>query len=186
MTKKRTGGVKLGHDGGGIRTLDDLKNRCFIDDDECWIWRLSCQGGKYPKVYLASHGTCIAGVKAALVLSGVEMIPGKTGYHYKCSNTKCCNPDHLKYGTHKQKWAHIKSAGFLRGDPLRKAVNSQVRRSSSHLTPHVAEIRASDEDNSQIAKRLNCLPETIRDIRAFKTHLPEVPNSSVFTWRPAA
>ena len=44
------GGVKKGHNFGGIRDLEGVKNRCEIDDlTDCWNWKLSLSAGKYQR-----------------------------------------------------------------------------------------------------------------------------------------
>jgi hypothetical protein len=122
-------GVKLGQWLGGIRNLQDMKNRCRIDDEtNCWHWLGGKTGGKYPKVCMKFNGKerAFTGVKTVMLLMGKEVGEGLTVYHYKCNSLDCLNPAHLRIGTHKEKWAHIKEMGYLRGDPARAAVNKAI------------------------------------------------------------
>jgi hypothetical protein len=188
MTEKKKSGVQKGQNLGGVRTLQDIYIRCHVNDETgCWEWRLSCNAGKYPKVtiYDPIKPFTTTGVRASLLLAGHKIGEGQTGYHYKCTNHKCVNPGHLKVGTHAEKWAHIKAQGWMKGDPLRKAINAQIKRNASFMTPHVKDIRASDESAEVWAARIGCCEATIRHIRAYRTHKYEVPNASVFSCRPA-
>jgi len=181
------GGVKKGHNFGGIRDVLGVLNRCEIDDrTDCWIWKLSCTGGKYPKMSVLVDGKAITttGIKGAMLASGVVFKPGHVAYHYKCTNHKCVNPAHIRVGTQRDKWEHIKESGWMQGDPLRQALNTRIKRSASKLTPHVEEIRSSSETAEDIAKRLGCCSAAVRHIRAYRTHKPEIKGSSVFGWRP--
>lgn len=183
------GGIKKGHNFGGIRDLDGIKSRCQVDEfTDCWNWKLSCTAGKYPKMTLCIDGKHITttGVRGVMLATGVKFKPGQVAYHYKCTNHLCMNPAHIRVGTHQDKWAHVKESGWLQGDPKRKAMNTRIKRNASKLKEHVEEIRASNESATEIAARLGCCASAVRHIRSYRTHKPEVSGGSVFSWRPAA
>lgn len=181
------GGVKKGHNFGGIRDLEGVKNRCEIDDlTDCWNWKLSLIAGKYPKMTVTVDGQQITttGVRGVMLAAGVKFKPGQVAYHYKCTNHLCMNPAHIRVGTQRDKWESIKASGWLQGDPKRKALNTRIKRDASKLTPHVEEIRSSAESAEEIAQRLGCCTAAVRHIRAYRTHKPAVNGGSVFSWRP--
>ena len=126
----------------------------------------------------------MSGVKAALFVDGRPVPKGMTGYHHVCSNHLCMNPAHMVWGTHQQKWAHLKASNALKGNPQRKAINTQIKRSASKLTQYVDAIRASDESSYVLAARYGCCAAAIRNIRTYRSHKPTVRNSSVFAWAP--
>lgn len=187
MSKKP--GIKEGQWCGGIRSITDLKNRCRIDDETgCWNWMGGKTKGKYPKISMKIHGVnhAFSGVKVAMLLSGHEVGDGMTVFHYKCTSNGCLNPGHLKVGTFKDKWAHIKDAGYLRGSPSRSASNKAVAMKRCKVVEHMDLILNSDKTNTELAKELGLHRTTICNARKNLAGSSQIANASVFTWRPAA
>lgn len=92
-----------------IRTLEDLRGRCVIDDiTGCWIWAGTYRG-KLPSVRVCagvggSHEKSLnmSAMRAAWILAGNEVAPGQNVYHsvgckHNCSRS-CVNPAHLAVG----------------------------------------------------------------------------------------
>ena len=182
-------GVKLGQWLGGIRNLQDMKNRCRINDEtDCWHWMGAKTGGKYPKVSMKVNGVerAFTGVKTVFLLMGKEVPEGMTVYHHKCNTLDCLNPAHLRVGTHKEKWAHIKEMGYLRGDPARAATNKAIAMKRCKVAEHLDLILNSDKTSTQLGEELGLHASTIRAARRRGTGAPQVANSSIFNWRPAA
>jgi hypothetical protein len=190
MSEKQKGGIKMGQYLGGIRNIDDLKMRCLIDDEtDCWHWRLGKTKGKYPKISFKISGEAQSrtGVRAVFVLLGRDVPDGYTVYHYKCHSIDCLNPAHLKMGTHKEKWAHIKAEGYMRGNPTRLLANKATAMKRCKVAAHLGLILNSDKTSVELAKELGIHASTIRSARSrSSTGAPQVANASVFTWRPAA
>ncbi len=87
----------------GVKTLDDIRDRCFVDDNGCWVWKFATDDG-CPKVHIGRD--VIPGVKPAVYTARrvAWMLAGKrkpTGYvvYVACPEAMCVNPDHLKLGT---------------------------------------------------------------------------------------
>jgi hypothetical protein len=188
MSEAKKGGIKKGQYLGGIRNIDDLKSRCYISDEtDCWHWRLGKTQGKYPKVNFKIHGESHSrtGLRTVFLLLGRDVPEGHTVYHYKCQSTDCLNPAHLKAGTHKQKWAHIKAEGYMRGNPSRIAANKAIAMKRCKVAPHLDLILNSDKTSPELAKELGLHESTIRAARTRRTGSAQLANSSVFMWRPA-
>lgn len=97
----------MGKRSDGVRTLEDLKMRCRIDElTGCWIWGGGHGGrtGNVPTVALAAGAVCEGRVtmsarRAAWLLSGREIEPGRLVYRrFTCQSPSCCNVDHLACG----------------------------------------------------------------------------------------
>lgn len=188
MSEKQKGGIKKGQHLGGIRTIGDLKMRCTVNDEtDCWHWRLGKTQGKYPKVSFRINGETQArtGLRAVFLVLGRDVPQGMTVYHYKCNANDCLNPAHLKMGTHQEKWAHIREAGYLRGRPERSAANKAIAMKRCKVAEHMDLILHSNKNSEELGRELGLNPSTIRAARSGRVGSAQVANSSVFNWMPA-
>jgi hypothetical protein len=178
-----------------IKSEYDLMQRCHIEEfTGCWIWRGTFARGSarvYVRLPGSEKGKVMNGGRAALCIrEGKE--PDRElrleGYRLKCRNENCCNPDHCRWMTRKQIGEVLASEGSLKGNVRYMVSNKINARKRAKLTPElVREIRASDENNCQIARRLGVAHNTVRNVRVGLTWRDEAAvNSSVFAWRPAA
>lgn len=95
--------------------LDRIKNNTTISDTGCWEWQKSCNSAGYGqltenKKYWSAHRYAYA---CKNTLSDGDVV------RHTCHNRKCCNPEHLKIGTHKDNWEdskdlHLESASKRR------------------------------------------------------------------------
>lgn len=72
-----------------------------VDDNGCWIWQKSYSSSGYGQftqkgVYWNTH-------RYVWFKHNGEIPLGKVVRHL-CHNTKCCNPEHLALGSHKDNW----------------------------------------------------------------------------------
>lgn len=131
----------------GIRTLDDIKGRCVIDDETgCWLWRgafsrsTTHHVGPTTRVWLpvdlprvVGAGRVTTAGKAAWVLAGNPLRDGDVVWRHVCHRVDCINPAHSKAGTRQAMHKEIAASDRLKGDPRRAAVNAINR--ASRLTP---------------------------------------------------
>ena len=79
---------------------DVFKQIDMGDSDECWEWK-----GRYNKKddrpYFSCNGRERAAYAIVLELSSGEEAAGRYVLH-SCDNSHCCNPHHLRWGTHQQ------------------------------------------------------------------------------------
>ena len=81
----------------GFYTIDKLRSRCVIDENDCWVW----QGAK-------SHGYGTVGrnqtgstnVHKVMYILHYGKYSGDVQLDHLCRNRACCNPDHLELVTH--------------------------------------------------------------------------------------
>lgn len=79
-----------------IETIEDIKNRCRINDDGCWIWQLSVNHEGYALGFYQGKTKAIHRLSAELHLPKTE---GKNVVMHKCHVRNCVNPAHLQWGT---------------------------------------------------------------------------------------
>lgn len=132
----------MGKRSDGVRTLEDLKLRCRVDElTGCWIW-LGGHGGRnggVPMTHVSAGVLCesratMSAMRAAWLLSGREIEPGKLVYRrFTCKSPSCCNVEHLACGGVKLK---CRSAG-KRGSFNTTERLLQLRRIGPVHTPEV-------------------------------------------------
>lgn len=173
---------------GGIRTLEDLRARCVIDDDTgCWNWTMALAAGGQPHVHylcpVSGRKRTGKGRRVALLLAGVDIKPTDVAFARACcTSDTCCNPDHARSGTKKQ-WGHALSlSGKVKGLPAkcagaRRAWDTRGRR----ITPEMAaEIRAGAAPVRELAARYGLSQYAVWSCRTNRTHRPGMAGSSVF------
>lgn len=81
--------------------ISRIVQNIIIDANECWNWQKSCNSAGYGqltenKKYWLAHRYAYACVNTDLNQNQV--------LRHMCHNTKCCNPEHLVLGTHKENY----------------------------------------------------------------------------------
>lgn len=166
-----------GQDNGGIRTLDDLKGRCFVDDNGCWQWRgafnTASRGVATPVTWFAAEGKTMSAMRVAWLLAR----PGAPRVQMvwrTCLCQSCLNPAHLRGGSRKQwgAWQHNK--GHLRtfGRTLANTVARHARnkKNGEGLTQELAQwARESSQTGLEVAHALNVSRTAVSRARRMKT-----------------
>ena len=154
----------------GIRSLEDIRLRCFVDPQTgCWRWRLHFSRGRSCCVWFidgVSHKGTAA--RAAWMLSGRRVEPGWVVSRYRslCESEDCCNPEHHRAGpkskvlpklTAEQRVAH------------RVGVTRESRRRSKLSMEAALQIRQSDASVTDEAAKWGVAASTISQIRRGET-----------------
>jgi hypothetical protein len=155
---------------GGIRTVEDIRLRCYVDPrSDCWRWRLSSSRGRSCCVWsvdgIDHRGTA---ARAAWALSGFRLEPGWVVSRNRsiCDSPDCCNPAHHRAGpkgevlpelTPEQREAH------------RVGVMRESRRRSKLSLWAAWMIRQSDATCHAEAAKWGVGPSTISQIRRGET-----------------
>lgn len=154
----------------GIRTLEDLRQRCWVDADTgCWHWRGALDSNKNPSArYPATNKQTSLGVIICNLKTGEGPEPG-TCWYCACTTRNCGNPAHRKVGTKGDAMrAHARP---IRPDHRARIV--AAKRAKAKCTVEAAQaIRASDEPLSVVAARYGLAVSTCSHIRRFKTWKP--------------
>lgn len=155
----------------GIRSLEDLRIRCRIDEvTACWNWGMAVQtyGGQRagePRVWLASENRCVNGKRAALILAGRAPKRGQVTYG-TCTNWRCVNPEHIEAGTHAERGAFQAASGRLQNNPARIAAITRNSRTRSRITEELAQwARESDQTCADVAAALGVGLSVVSRIR---------------------
>lgn len=123
--------------GCGIKTLEDMRQRCRIDEETgCWNWAMAVSRSTKrnvpvsPRVWMPDRSTPGGGAlmtagRAAWLLAGKWCTAGRVVYRAVCHNELCINPEHGKCLTRREMFEHLKACGVNRGDPERAVINRQ-------------------------------------------------------------
>lgn len=181
--------IKKGDYLGGIRTLDDLRKRCRIDEETgCWVWGLSSTQGSATVHFVVEGKTCkMRGPRAAATIARGKLIAAR----YKCWSTcgceLCVNPAHVATGTRAAHGAYMVKSGRSRTLAKQLSARSAAKKRRKLTQEQANEILHSPEPIEAIAKRMNVSRYAVWCIRQGKSWRGDTAaNASVFTWRPQA
>lgn len=116
------------------------------EEDQCWNWKGSIAANGYGRVSGKLAHRLIYQHNVGPIPEGLEV-------QHICNNRRCCNPKHLKLGTHKENMAFMAVTGSNKGE----------KHSGAKLTKaDVLAIRKSAESVYVLAKRYSLHPDYVR------------------------
>ena len=176
--------------GPGIYALDDIRNRCAVDDDTgCWHWRLAMRssGASNGSRSLTPSVSIPAGVlggkrRTLSVARVVWLMQGKTlrsGWVVwrTCTSEDCCAPEHLKAGTKADEGAWMRADGRRRGSAHRLAVNAR----------NVAGQAVPADKVQAVAEQINAgrlYRDIAADVGLHKSTISKIANGKHYRQRP--
>jgi DNA-binding XRE family transcriptional regulator len=150
-----------------MRLLERVLAEVKIEEDGCWEWTGACNRGGYGGLSFAGVWWYVHRLIAVLFL-GLDAASGLYVLH-TCDRPQCCNPSHLRLGSHADNMADASAKGRL----------------SKKLTPgeviEIRRLRAEGHTQQDLADRFGVSRMTIRQIERRETwrHLPdEAPDAS--------
>lgn len=155
-----------------MRTLEEIKGRCYITEDGHWLWRGSLRKDGRPNIYAPDYTRANgelrtqAGLRA--VWHCVNMKPVPKGYRVfgKCDEKSCCNPAHIKCVRVADYGAQQRRTGTLKGKVTRILANRAINRKRALLTPEqVAYAQASLKTGVALAEELGVSVTTLSRYR---------------------
>ncbi len=142
----------------GIRTIEDIKDRCVLDEDTgCWLWvGATGKNTGRPAIWLPVGPTGGQSYRLSQVLTWIESgrlrrPDGRVWSPVVCGNPRCANPDHHRLRTK----AQIQQARRTTNSALHAAKLSAACRGSTRKLTHAQriEIRDSLLPASEVATR---------------------------------
>lgn len=180
--------VKTGDHIGGIRTLEDFRGRCVVDDiTGCWHLRTP-YGRQLPTtatayVWLYGEGLVTALRAACKLRLGYYPPAGKVAWR-SCTSYDCVF--HVRCGTRAEHGAFLAKVGRMRpkAEHLRRVRVANAARSK--LTPELVQwALESPQPAAAAAHGLGVGRSTVTKIRSGEKWRPRVA-ASAFQWRAAA
>ncbi|PZP73358.1 MAG: hypothetical protein DI604_12900 [Delftia acidovorans] len=137
-----------------MRTLEEIKGRCYIDEDGHWLWRGAIRKG-VPFVYapnLAQGGkmSTQVGYRAAYQCAKGVAVPPRHRVFSTCDAPACLNPEHIRCATDAAYGRYIRSKGTFKGRVRRILANRATTLSRTKVTPEIVSlILASTESDAK-------------------------------------
>lgn len=175
----------------GIRSLDDLLDRCIQDDiTGCWNFQVTTRADRRANwtanVWLPDLQRTETLQRAAWILAGRPMGKARDWTVWRtCSNVVCCNPQHLRGGPRQALGQWLERSGKLKGDPTRSVINrrNKIASGQTRLTMELADwIRESEQTGIAIAHALDVSVHSVSKVRSGKAWVKTVRSASVFSW----
>lgn len=174
---------------GGVRSIQDVRNRCNVDDDTgCWHWRLSLNCG-VPHIHFNLAGTrhTMRGRRAVKAIeAGGQLASDLNCIGRDTCDSDCVAPDHIRVVSRKIVGAQVRRMGKCKTIRKRAGGLKTVDAKRKLTVCQVIEIRSSNTTQRALAIKFGVSQYTIWAARSGKTFRDGVANNSVFNWRPAA
>lgn len=183
--------------GNGVRSLEDIRLRCRVDElTECWLWSLCIGSGNTPKVgipagVLSDREQVMSTAKASWLLSGRKLEAGQVVWRAHCGDSHCVNPQHCAALLRGDMRRACGESNREKGSIKRAAANRATSAASACPPAMVAEVEKrlkQGKKQRDIAAELTVSRDTVHRISAGK-HLysagrtaPLLRAASVFTW----
>lgn len=177
MSQGKGGGQKAGAYLGGIRTVEDLRCRCRVDEETgCWHWSLAIVCGAPSVHWVDAEGVRrkARGRRASLLIAGKTIRKGHVAFARAiCTSHDCVNPDHSKSGTRDEEGKAITASGIWKNSPTKIAAAKAVAKRKRKLTDAAAaEIRASTLTDAALSKEHGLSRYAVWAIRAGLSYKP--------------
>lgn len=147
--------IKKGHKFGGVHTLNDLKERCIVDEfTDCWHFH---DAGGNPvtnktnmSIHYAPTNSKISAVRRAYMLANPDVnIPKNKGIFKVCNCFDCVNPDHLRMWDRKQYGVHQKKTGSQRTIAKINSARKAAKQKQT-ISDDVKRIIATSSESSRV------------------------------------
>ena len=144
-----------------IHLLERVLANVMTNENGCWIWTAARTRGGYGALWLDGEVKYAHRIIGGLFLA-LDEKSGLCVLH-NCDTPACCNPNHLRLGTHRENMADASAKGRM-GKKLTPAEVIEIRR-----------LRAQGRTQRELAERFGVSRMTIRQIERRETwrHLSE-------------
>jgi len=173
---------------GGVRNLQDLQNRCKVDEDcNCWVWRGYMFNGKTPMVRFDGMARNARRV-AVEMLDGKPLRPGYRVVQGSKCDAGCINPAHAKRLNPTEYLKHLNRTSAMNG-PAHHAARTSAQRARSKVRSieHARELRLrvlAGEDKEAVAASYNISVAHLHKIMRGEnwSEASRPAQSNVFSW----
>ena len=157
-----------------MRTLEEIKGRCFITEDGHWLWRGSVRPDGRPNIYAPDYSskpgevvmTTQAGPRAVWHMHTGSAIPKTHRAYVTCGHPTCCNPECIRCTTEHMRGQFARRSGRHKNSPRHIAANRAISAKRAKLTAEqVLYVQTSPKTGIELAAELGVGKSTISKLR---------------------
>ena len=155
-----------------MRTLEEVKGRCFITEDGHWLWRGSVRPDGRANIYAPDYSTkggdmtTQAGPRAVWHMHTGKPIPKTHRAYVVCGHPTCCNPECIRCTTEHMRGQFARRSGRHKGSPRHLAANRAIGAKRAKLTAdQVLYVQTSPKTGIELAAELGVGRSTISKLR---------------------
>lgn len=155
-----------------MRSLEDIKGRCFVTEDGHWLWRGSLRRDGRANIYAPDYTrqdggmTTQAGPRAVWHLVNQKAVPEGYRVYGVCGHPACCNPKCIR-ATTEAEWGRFGSKqGRHKGTAAHIAANRAITAKRAKLTAEqVLYVQSSPKTGVELAVEFAVSTTTISKLR---------------------
>ncbi|WP_159917907.1 hypothetical protein [Pantoea sp. 18069] len=155
-----------------MRTIEEIKGRCFITEDGHWLWKGALRPDGRPNIHAPDYTRGDGGMQTQCGTRAVwhcaNQKPVPPGYRVigTCSEKACCNPRHVACVSESEFGERLRKTGAYKGKTTRILANRAIGRKRSVFTPErIAYIQASTKTGIELAAELGISKSSISKAR---------------------
>lgn len=156
-----------------MRTLEEIKGRCFVTDDDHWLWRGAVRPDGRPNIYAPDPSrhpdgrmTTQSGARAVWHVANQKAVPEGYRVYGVCEHPDCCNPKCIRCTDERQYGLFVVRIRRRKNEPNRIAANRAIAMKRAALTSaQVLYVQSSCKKGSELAGELGVSTTTISKYR---------------------
>lgn len=155
-----------------MRTLEEIKGRCFITEDGHWLWRGSIRPDGRANIYAPDPTrtdggmSTQSGARAVWHVVNHKAVPKGFRVYGVCEHPECCNPQCIRCTSDRQYGLYVARIGRRKNEPNRIKANRATSVTRAALTAEqVQYVQYSTKKGSVLAVELGVSTTTISKYR---------------------
>lgn len=146
--------------------LRDRFDHFAIKQQGCWPWTGPVDRHGYGRVQM--NGKSVGAYRVAWLLFRGE-IPSGLHVLHNCNNPNCCNPDHLRLGTHAENMRDMAASGIGRRPRFKRDGRPSAAKLSASDVIEIRQRLSAGERRADLAAEFGVTPSNISHISRNKS-----------------
>ena len=155
-----------------MRTIEEVKGRCFVTDDGHWLWRGSVRPDGRPNIYAPDYSTkggemsTQAGPRAVWHMHTGKAIPHGRRAYVVCEHPTCCNPACIRCTGEHERGRFARRIGRHKNSTRHIAANRAIGAKRAKLNAEqVLYVQTSTKKGIELAAELGVSRTTVSKLR---------------------